>query len=125
MPDLRAGNYDTLPLRFHTPSNLSARKLLTGDISIEMSNGNINNIGRSFYFDESLESQLGKDVMCASFCKLLRPKNLHLSYLIDMHLKYLHKNNQMLVYKSQGANGINNFQFDNMISEELLLCTKW
>ncbi len=120
IPDLRAGNYDTLPLRFHTPGNLSARKLLTGDICIEISNGNINNIGRSFYFDESLESQLGKDVICASFCKLLRPLNFHLSYLIDIHLKYIHQNNQMLVYKSQGANGINNFQFENMISEELL-----
>ena len=118
MPDINDGNVSNVPLRYHTSKNLSPRKLMVGDISIEMSNGNLGNIGRSCYFDEGIASQLGGSAMCASFCKLLRPKSIELSYIIDVHLKYIHKNNQMLAYKSQGANGINNFRFEDMISEE-------
>ncbi|MCP4699689.1 MAG: restriction endonuclease subunit S [Gammaproteobacteria bacterium] len=118
IPDIKAGNINNVPLRYHTAKNLAPRRLIPGDISIEMSNGNIGNVGRSFYFDDGTAEQLGGSVMCASFCKLLRPKNIGLSYMIDVHLKYIHKNNQMLTYKSQGANGINNFRFEDMISEE-------
>ena len=120
IPQLKVGHYDLLPKRFHTENNLLTRKLEVGDISIEMSNGNINNIGRSFYFDEEIKVQLGKDVMCASFCKMLRPKTIEYSYIINAHLKYIYTNNQMLAYKSQAANGINNFRFEDMIREEII-----
>lgn len=82
MPDISYGNFSGLPLRFHTANNLEPRKLLKGDISIEMSNGNIGNVGRSFFFDGSLEQTLGCPIMCASFCKMLRPKSLEYAYII-------------------------------------------
>lgn len=78
------------------------------------------NVGRSLYYDDSFNVILGNKVMCASFCKMARAKNIGYSYLVDAHIKYIHKNNQMLVYKSQGANGINNFQFEQMIEEEII-----
>ena len=120
MPDISFGNFSGLPLRFHTKSNLKPRRLKPGDISIEMSNGNIGNVGRSFFFDGSLETALSIPIMCASFCKMLRPKSLELGYIIDLHLKYIHRTDTMLVYKSQGANGINNFRFEDMIADEEL-----
>jgi type I restriction enzyme, S subunit len=120
IPDVYAANVSKIPLRYHTKKNLESRRLMLGDISIEMSNGNIGNVGRSCYFDVSIKDQLGTDAMCASFCKMLRPNSIELSYIIDAHLKYIHKNNKMLAYKSQGANGINNFQFGNLITEEQL-----
>lgn len=120
MPDISFGNFSGLPLRFHTKSNLKPRRLKPGDISIEMSNGNIGNVGRSFFFDGSLDAALSKPIMCASFCKMLRPKSLELGYIIDLHLKYIHRTDMMLVYKSQGANGINNFRFEDMIADEEL-----
>ena len=85
-----------------------------------MSNGNIGNVGRSFYFDAGTQYILNKSVMCASFCKMIKPKNIQFSYIIDAHLKYIHATNKMLIYKSQGANGINNFRFENMVNEEIL-----
>lgn len=120
IPDILKGNYQTLPLRFHTQSNLSSRILDIGDIAIEMSNGNINNVGRSFYFDRGTKDILNENVMCASFCKMIKPKNINVSYLLDQHLKYIHSTDKMLIYKSQGANGINNFRFEDMINEELI-----
>lgn len=124
MPDISYGNFSGLPLRFHTKSNLKPRRLKPGDISIEMSNGNIGNVGRSFLFDGSLDAALSKPIMCASFCKMLRPKSLELGYIIDLHLKYIHRTDKMLVYKSQGANGINNFRFEDMIADEELFIPK-
>jgi restriction endonuclease S subunit len=118
MPDILSGNFNAVPKRYHTPSNLQTRALLVGDIIIEMSNGNISNIGRSLYFNEGMKNIFGTYVMCASFCKMARAKNVGYSHLINAHIKQIHKNDQMLVYKSQGANGINNFQFENMIEGE-------
>ncbi|WP_242131334.1 restriction endonuclease subunit S [Aestuariivivens marinum] len=120
MPKVSMGQFDELPLRFHTESNLKSRILKHGDIAIEMSNGNIDNVGRSFYFDIGLSEILNKPTICASFCKMLRPKSVELSYLIDAHLKYIYSSNKMLVYKVQAANGINNFNFEEMIRDEEL-----
>ena len=124
MPKVSRGQFDDLPLRYHTESNLKSRLLEHGDIAIEMSNGNIGNVGRSFYFDSGLSKILSKPIICASFCKMIRPKSLELSYLIDAHLKYIYNTNKMLVYKAQAANGINNFNFDEMIKDEELYIPK-
>lgn len=120
IPDVSRGNFSDLPLRFHTKKNIEERALIEGDLIIEISNGNIKNVGRSFRFDESLNKILGEKFICASFCKMLRPKSLELSYLIAAHIQYIHRTDRMLVYKSQGANGINNFRSEDMISEELI-----
>ena len=124
MPKVSRGQFDDLPLRYHTESNLKSRLLQHGDIAIEMSNGNIGNVGRSFYFDCGLSKILSKPTICASFCKMIRPKAINLSYLIDAHLKYIYNTNKMLVYKAQAANGINNFNFDEMIKDEELFIPK-
>ena len=118
IPDIFKGNFFRTPLRYHKNSNLDSRQLEIGDICIEMSNGNFNNVGRSLFFDSGLKSIYSVGCMCASFCKMIRPKNLDFSYLIYVHIKYIHETGLMNVYKSQGANGINNFNFEEMINKE-------
>ena len=120
MPELSFGKFTDIPLRFHTKANLKSRVLEEGDIIIEMSNGNINNIGRSIFISNSLLHNFPHSVMCASFCKLLRPKSIQLGILINQHIKMIYRNNSMLLYKSQAANGINNFKFELMIDSELI-----
>jgi type I restriction enzyme S subunit len=120
IPKISSGDFSDIPLRFHTEKNLLPRTLEVGDISMEMSNGNMSSVGRSFFFDGSLIEIFKKPFMCASFCKMIRPKNIQYAYIIDLHLKFIHSNNNMLVYKSQGANGINNFRFEDMINDEEL-----
>ena len=124
MPDISNGYFDRLPLRFHTKGNFLERQLTNGDIIIEMSNGNIDNVGRSFYFNGDFIKQIQYPAICASFCKMLRPKNIEFSFIIDSHLKYIYHTNRMLVYKSQAANGINNFRFEDLITDELLMIPK-
>lgn len=124
MPDISSGSLDNLPLRYHTSSNFKSRELKYGDIIIEMSNGNIDNVGRSFYYDRDFNKLIQYPAICASFCKMLRPINIELSYIINTHIKYIYATNRMLVYKSQAANGINNFRFEDMISEEIISIPK-
>ncbi|MBT4135031.1 hypothetical protein HOE39_01675 [Candidatus Woesearchaeota archaeon] len=124
MPDISSGSFNKLPLRFHTNSNFKSRELQSGDVIIEMSNGNINNVGRSFYYDRDFNKLIEHPAMCASFCKMLRPKTVELSYIVDSHINYIYETNRMLVYKSQAANGINNFRFEDMISDEVLSIPK-
>ena len=67
-------------------------------------------------FNEYLRTYEG--VFCANSCKMLRAKDNLKSILLHGHIKYLHKTDKMSVYKSQGANGINNFRSDEMIKKE-------
>lgn len=119
IPDVSRGMFSDTPLRFHKSSNYESRKLINGDIIFEISNGNINNVGRSLYVDGSLINVFS-ECICASFCKMIRPKNLKYSFFLDQHIKYLYRTNKMYIYKSQGANGINNYRFDDMIQDETI-----
>ena len=118
IPNVLKGNFTNLPLRFHSVKNIETRELKYGDVIIEISNGNINSIGRSLFCDKDFLKMFNHKVICASFCKMLRAKDNLKSILLDAHIKYLHKTDKMSVYKSQGANGINNFRSDEMIKKE-------
>ena len=54
IPDTRGGNVSGIPLRFHKASNLESRKMQVGDIVFEISNGQINNIGRTVLISKRL-----------------------------------------------------------------------
>lgn len=120
IPDVSRGMFSDTPLRFHKYSNYESRKLVNGDIILEISNGNVNNVGRSLFVDDSLINVFSNECICASFCKMIRPKNSKHSFFLDQHIKYIYRTNKMYVYKSQGANGINNFRFNDMIQDEII-----
>ena len=120
IPDVSRGMFSDTPLRFHKYSNYESRKLVNGDIILEISNGNVNNVGRSLFVDDSLINVFSYECICASFCKMIRPKNSKHSFFLDQHIKYIYRTNKMYVYKSQGANGINNFRFNDMIQDEII-----
>ena len=56
--------------------------------------------------------------LCASFCKMIRPSSYSLSIIIYCHLQYIYNNDSIGVYRKQASNGINNFDFDKMITDE-------
>jgi restriction endonuclease S subunit len=69
IPDVRSGNVSGVPLRFHKFSNLASRKMQDGDIVFEISNGQINNIGRTVLISQKLLGQFDNSIICASFAK--------------------------------------------------------
>ena len=56
--DIKSGIYTGIPLRYHTENDKKKRTLKMNDIVFELSNGNIDNIGRSSIFIAPLCSAL-------------------------------------------------------------------
>lgn len=117
IPDTRGGNVSGIPLRFHKVSNLESRKVQAGDIVFEVSNGQINNIGRTVLVSQRLLGQFDKPVMCASFAKLIRVNEKVSPEFFYLYLNEGQENGLLYQYKSNSANGINNFAFETFIHE--------
>lgn len=117
IPDTRGGNVSDVPLRFHKTSNLESRKIVIGDIVFEISNGQINNIGRTVLISQRLLGQFDKPVMCASFAKLIRVNEKISPEFFYLYLNEGQLNGLLYQYKSNSANGINNFAFETFIDE--------
>ena len=119
--DIKSGNYTDVPLRYHTANDIKKRALKKNDIIFELSNGNINNIGRSLLIDDLILGHCGENTICASFCKLFRPLNRMHSLVLYLEIQDMQLSGRMLPYKKQGSNGINNFAFDEFLNHELLI----
>ncbi len=119
--DVKSGEFKNLPIRFHSEHNLKCRKLKEHDIIFELSNGNINNIGRTLLLDNNLLSTIGESVICASFCKLLRPIDRLHSIILYCDINYMQASAKLLPYKKHGSNGINNFDFDGFLQHTVLV----
>jgi type I restriction enzyme, S subunit len=121
IPEISKGNFSILPLRYHTESNLKSRLLQDKDIVFEISNGQINNLGRSFLYSERIGQALKEKVICASFCRLLRFNEKKFASIVYQHLNYIQNNDSMRIYKSPSAAGINNFRFKAMLEDERIV----
>ena len=119
-PIKQSGDVDNIPTRFHSDLDIKNKKLLPNDIVFELSNGNLNNIGRSLLLNDTLLEQCWMDTICASFCKLLRAKNRYHAILLFMEIQDMQSSGRMVPFKKHGANGINNFDFESFLSHHLL-----
>lgn len=119
--DIKAGNFKEVPLRYHTENDINKRVLKANDIVFELSNGNINNIGRSLLMDNQILTTCGENTICASFCKLFRPLDRLHSLVLYLEIQDMQQSGRMLPFKKQGSNGINNFAFEDFLMHELLI----
>ncbi len=121
IPDIYVGNYSSCPLRFHTEKQFKKRRLRAGDIVIELSNGNLANVGRSIVINQAMLDNLNDQAICASFCKLVRPIGAKASLLLSLHIKYLQHSGLLDVFKRRGSNGINNFDFNQFAALDIVV----
>ena len=119
--DIKAGRFSDVPLRYHTDNDIKKRVLKNCDLVFELSNGNINNIGRCLLVDDLVLRNCGENTICASFCKLLRPIDCLHSLVLYWEIQDMQTSGRMLPLKKHGANGINNFDFDGFLNHELLI----
>lgn len=112
IPDLRTtGKYQHLPVRYHKESNHISRQLQVGDIVLEVAGGSKDQpVGRALLISNYIVDFLPK-VICASFCKLLRPnKVLILPEIFYIYLDLMYQTGEIKQYQVQST-GISNFQF--------------
>ena len=116
IPGARHGSVTNCPLRWHKESNFRSRKLHAGDLVFEVSGGSKGQpVGRSLLVGQTLLSQWDREVICASFCKLLRPKT-GLSSALYCFLAEAYTNGVIEKYQVQST-GISNFKFTAFVSE--------
>jgi type I restriction enzyme, S subunit len=118
IPFARHGSVTKCPLRWHKGSNFKSRKLQAGDLVFEVSGGSKGQpVGRSLLVGQTLLSQWDGDVICASFCKLLRPKTeMALSAALYCFLLEAYTNGLIEKYQVQST-GISNFKFTAFVKE--------
>ena len=112
--EVKASRYYEVPIRYHKENDIKTKQLKENDIVLELSNGNINNIGRALYITKEILTHFDK-VICASFCKTLRFSDKRVAYFVWQYIEYLQNSGIMFFYKNTGANGINNFNFKRFL----------
>lgn len=122
IPNGKSGSIKNCPLRYHTPANIKMRILKINDIVFEVSGGSKGQpVGRALILNKNLFKQFNEDVICASFCKLLRvnAKQIIPEY-IYLHLLNIYSNGEIEKYQTQST-GIINFKFTFFLENEKIL----
>ncbi len=115
------GDFLNIPYRFHTESNLLSRNLIDGDIVFEVSGGSrTEGVARCLLITSTMLDVWRNNVMCASFCKLIRPKNGYSYYLHDC-FKYMRATGKTEEYDKRSASSIVNYRWKDFLSQEMLL----
>lgn len=119
IPNARVGNLNFDVLRYHSSSNLSSRKLQANDIVFEVSGGTeTQSLGRSLLVSQSMIERFDENIICASFCKLIRVKQEKTSGLfIYLLLNRLYKTGEIMLFQVQST-GISNYKFEEFIEKQ-------
>ena len=110
--ELPNGKLHKVPFRFHKKSNLSSRKLQDGDIVFEVSGGSEHEgVAKTLLITDELLKQFNGDVMCASFCKLMRPATKEFSNFTFLFLRFLREIRGTEVFEIRSASNIVNYNW--------------
>jgi len=119
---ISAGEIRSIPCRYHKESNFSARNLQPGDIIFEVSGGSKNyGVAKSLLISEALLNQLIDPVICASFCKMMRPANLEQSNYLFQTLQYLRETHQTERFEKRSASSIINYRWKDFLTQQYIL----
>lgn len=121
MPDIKIGNINNVPCRFHKQNNFRSRKIIPNDIVFEVSGGSAKYpVGRSILITkEIIDYFQDKNIMCASFCKLIRCDNYLISpYYFSSTLNQNYINGSIAQYENRSASNIVNFKYELFLDKE-------
>lgn len=122
IPRVQVGDTSSIPFRFHTSSNLSARVMRPNDFVFEASGGSKNQLlGRNVRISEVLLESFSEPVIPASFCKLIRFKPNRVSpYLMHLYLKLFYDQGLVGIFQVQSTS-ISNYQFESFLKFHKML----
>lgn len=110
--NVQLGSLENVPHRYHKSSNLSSRNLKHKDIIFEVSGGSsTEGVAKTLQLNKILLDQFDNQVMCASFCKLVRTKSEDYSNLLFLFFQYLRDIRGTEVYELRSASNIVNYNW--------------
>lgn len=119
IPEARRCTISNVPYRYHTLSNLRPRQLTAGDIIFEVSGGSKGQpLGRTLYISSELLSAFGGErVICASFCKRIKPDvRLYASEILYLSFLEAYDSGEIEQFQVQST-GISNFKWTEYIQQ--------
>ena len=115
------GDFLNIPFRFHSESNLEQRILQDGDIVFEVSGGSkTEGVAKTLLITTRLLEQYSSPVICASFCKKIRPKEGLSQYFYDA-LQYMRMSGVTSEYDKKSASSIVNYRWKDFLSQQCLM----
>ena len=115
--DVEGGSIAAVPLRWHKTSNIRPRTLEADDIIFEVSGGSREHgVGRSMLVTQEMLDAFGKPVICASFCKRIKPKQ-GLSLLLAECISYEYNTEGLRKFEKRSAGNIINYHWKPFLSE--------
>jgi type I restriction enzyme S subunit len=113
IPDLKTGKYKLPPFRFHKQTNFANRVLKVGDIIFEVAGGSKTQLlGRSLLISEGIHNFCQKKLICASFCKLIRPAIS--PFYLSSFLNAFYDCGLVGIFQTQST-GISNYHFEDFV----------
>ncbi|WGO97059.1 restriction endonuclease subunit S [Saccharophagus degradans] len=121
IPALNAGDYSNKVHRFHKESNYKSRKLQKNDFVFEVSGGSTNQLlGRNIMISDGLLELFKGEVLCASFCKLIRFDDEKISpFFMKYYFNLYYDCDLVGIYQVQST-GISNYQFESFLNYQTL-----
>ena len=120
IPEVRAGNKGKMPIRYILPKNFASKKLVNGDIVVEISGGSpTQSTGRAAAISASLLARYDKGMVCTNFCKALKPITGYSMYVYH-YWQYLYDRGVFFSYEN-GTTGIKNLDISGFIETEPIL----
>lgn len=121
IPEVKSGNKGKMPTRFILPKNLASKRLVAGDIVVEISGGSpTQSTGRVASVSQSLLDRYDKGMVCTNFCRALKPKAGY-SMFIYYYWQYLYDKKVFFLYEN-GTTGIKNLDIKGFLeNEEIVL----
>lgn len=117
IPEVKAGNKGKMPTRFILPKNYAAKKLVDGDIVVEISGGSpTQSTGRAAPVSESLLGRYDRGMVCTNFCKAIKPKQGY-SMFVYHYWQHLYNAGVFFGYEN-GTTGIKNLDISGFIETE-------
>lgn len=120
IPEVNAGNKGKMPTRFILPKNYASKKLVAGDIVVEISGGSpTQSTGRVASISQSLLDRYDKGMVCTNFCRAIKPKPGY-SMFIYYYWQYLYDKGVFFLYEN-GTTGIKNLDINGFLGSEKIV----
>lgn len=117
IPEVRVGNKGKMPTRYILPKNYAAKKLMDGDIVVEISGGSpTQSTGRAAVVSAALLSRYDKGMVCSNFCKALKPI-AGFSMYVYYYWQHLYDTGVFFSYEN-GTTGIKNLDIKGFLETE-------
>lgn len=113
---VQGGNISSVPIRYIKDSSIRVRKLRPGDLIVENSvNHQSRTAGKSLLVTQHVLDLFEGDVICASFCKLIRPLHTKYSRFLWLNFRLLFKQGLFDYFQNVATNGIANLQAERFM----------